>query len=73
MNRPLSTDQPAGAADREPSEPAAHRAPGDEAPPGSPGTGENVCPDCGGSGRRGEASCPTCEGRGVVTTGIGGA
>ena len=48
-------------------------APGDEAPQGTPGTGEAVCPDCGGSGKASAgAPCPTCEGSGVVTVGIGG-
>ena len=48
--------------------------PGDEAPPGTPGTGEAPCPTCGGSGRddRGQ-TCATCEGTGRVTAGIGGA
>ena len=47
--------------------------PGDEAPDGTPGTGENVCRRCGGSGRLGAADCPTCLGTGKVTAGIGGA
>jgi hypothetical protein len=48
--------------------------PGDEAPPGTPGTGENVCRRCGGSGRiEGGATCPDCLGSGHITTGIGGA
>jgi len=46
--------------------------PGDEAKPGTPGTGENVCPDCRGSGRMAADPCPTCGGTGVVTEGIGG-
>ncbi len=46
--------------------------PGDEAPPGTPGAGEDVCPDCHGSGRRGSAACTTCDGTGVVLRGIGG-
>lgn len=46
--------------------------PGDEAPAGAPGTGEDVCPACGGSGRAGGAACPTCGGTGRVTEGIGG-
>lgn len=50
---------------------------GDQAPPGTPGTGENVCPRCGGSGRlqagSGDRPCPECDGTGHVTTGIGGA
>jgi DnaJ-class molecular chaperone len=48
-------------------------APGDQAPPGTPGTGENVCPQCGGTGRLGASACPTCQGTGKVIAGIGGA
>ncbi len=47
--------------------------PGDEAPPDSPGAGENVCPDCGGSGKVDGQTCDTCQGSGKVITGIGGA
>lgn len=46
--------------------------PGDEAPPGTPGTGENLCPACRGSGKLDGESCPKCKGTGKVTTGIGG-
>ncbi len=46
--------------------------PGDEAPQGTPGTGETVCPRCGGSGRVEAGTCPECEGTGRVTKGIGG-
>jgi DnaJ-class molecular chaperone len=48
-------------------------APGDEAPAGTPSTGENVCPQCGGSGRIGSSDCPNCQGTGKVIVGIGGA
>jgi hypothetical protein len=48
-------------------------APGDMAPPGAPGTGENVCPDCDGSGQVDGGTCPTCMGTGQVIEGIGGA
>lgn len=47
--------------------------PGDEAPPGTPGTGEDVCPDCKGIGRRGGRECTSCSGTGRITEGIGGA
>ena len=47
-------------------------APGDQAKAGTPGTGENICPDCNGSGRREGRSCPACEGRGIIIEGIGG-
>lgn len=52
--------------------------PGDEAPAGTPGTGEDVCPVCQGSGRAADtdegddAPCPNCGGTGVITEGIGG-
>ena len=46
--------------------------PGDEAPAGTPGTGENVCPVCNGTGRSGGRSCANCSGTGKITTGIGG-
>lgn len=50
-----------------------HTAPGDEAPPGTPGTGEDVCPKCSGKGRIGDRPCENCEGTGRIVRGIGGA
>jgi uncharacterized membrane protein len=55
------------------SEPPPTPKPGDEAPEGTPGTGEGLCRECGGSGRVGDATCPSCKGSGKVTVGIGGA
>lgn len=46
--------------------------PGDDALPGASGTGENVCPECGGSGRSGDRMCQRCGGTGKVVEGIGG-
>lgn len=46
--------------------------PGDEAPPGTPGTGENLCPRCSGSGQIEAKACPDCNGTGKVIAGIGG-
>ncbi len=47
--------------------------PGDEAAPGTPGTGEDVCPRCRGSGKLEEGrDCPLCDGTGKITEGIGG-
>jgi len=46
--------------------------PGDEAAPGTPGTGEDVCPVCGGTGQTQGEPCPRCLGTGVVQEGIGG-
>ncbi len=47
--------------------------PGDMAPPGTPGTGENLCPHCGGTGEHEGETCPVCDGTGKVIEGIGGA
>ncbi|WP_167450846.1 hypothetical protein [Methylobacterium terrae] len=47
--------------------------PGDKADPGTPGTGENLCPRCAGSGRLAGEPCPDCAGTGTVTEPIGGA
>jgi hypothetical protein len=51
----------------------APRNPGDEAAPGTPGTGENVCPACKGAGQVRGQRCVNCGGTGKVITGIGGA
>lgn len=48
-------------------------APGDEAEAGTTGTGEDVCPRCGGSGRRDGSQCAHCGGTGRVIVVIGGA
>jgi len=47
--------------------------PGDDAAPGTPGTGEDVCPTCHGSGRKDADACATCGGSGKVIRAIGGA
>ena len=46
--------------------------PGDDAEPGTPGTGENLCPACGGSGSIDGGDCPECGGSGKVIEGVGG-
>jgi DnaJ-class molecular chaperone len=46
--------------------------PGDQAASGTPGTGEDVCPSCHGSGRVGSESCRKCGGSGRVIESIGG-
>lgn len=43
--------------------------PGDEAAPGTPGTGEDICPLC----RIMRSRCPNCGGTGKIIRGIGGA
>lgn len=50
----------------------ARMSPGDAAPPGTPGTGENVCPECSGTGRVGDRACGNCSGTGIVIEGISG-
>ena len=48
--------------------------PGDQPPPGRPGTGENICPKCNGSGVRDDGMrCEHCGGTGKLTEGVGGA
>lgn len=46
--------------------------PGDEAAPGTPGTGDDICPLCRGTGQLDGATCDNCGGSGTVVQGIGG-
>ena len=50
--------------------------PGDEAAAGTPGTGDDVCPICHGTGRILDEDdtipCSNCGGTGLITEGIGG-
>ena len=47
--------------------------PGDEAPAGTIGAGEDTCPRCSGSGKvDGDRACPDCDGTGIIIQGIGG-
>jgi DnaJ-class molecular chaperone len=49
------------------------RNPGDQAKPGTPGSGENICPVCHGTGRLQDgAPCGNCGGSGKIIEGIGG-
>ena len=74
---PAQAGPGAGSAPGSPAGPATtapdHMRPGDQAPEGTVGTGETVCPRCGGSGKLGATDCPECEGTGRITVGIGGA
>jgi hypothetical protein len=47
--------------------------PGDEAAPGTPGSGEDICPQCNGKGRLNSGKCPNCGGRGRIIRAVGGA
>ena len=56
-----------------PANPGNQLSPGDEAMPGTPGAGEDLCEDCGGKGTLASGrECPTCEGTGKVIRGVGG-
>lgn len=58
----------------EPNVPGSSRNPGDEAEPGTPGTGEDSCRACHGTGRRDNGEpCPECGGTGKVVVNIGDA
>ena len=48
--------------------------PGDVVPADAASAGEDLCPDCGGSGRvdGGGEQCPTCGGTGTVIEPVGG-
>ena len=70
---PGRSDQPAGQRGDQPSGAQPPMSPGDEAPLGTPGTGEDICPRCGGTGMLAGRECPECEGTGKVNVGIGGA
>ncbi len=53
--------------------------PYDDPEPGTPGTGQDVCPECGGTGKTlnkttgnsAEQSCERCDGTGKIIEGIG--
>jgi RecJ-like exonuclease len=47
--------------------------PADQAPPGTPGTGDSLCPECSGKGTVNGERCEACGGTGTVTEGVGGA
>ena len=47
--------------------------PGDEVAPGTPGSGEDICPNCHSSGQVNGQDCENCSGTGLITKAIGGA
>ncbi|WP_188311945.1 hypothetical protein [Salinarimonas soli] len=49
------------------------RKPGDEVAPGTPQSGETLCPACGGSGSVESRLCEACRGTGTVTALVGDA
>ena len=70
-------DMPAGSARRPASQSVPRQPgpinPGDDATAGTPGTGENICRKCNGSGRAANGPCPSCDGSGKVTAAVSGA
>ncbi len=60
--------------------PIRQRTPEDDPAPGAPGTGEDICPECNGTGKKTEPEtgaridepCPRCAGSGRIIEGIGG-
>jgi RecJ-like exonuclease len=44
----------------------------DRVPAGTPGSGENVCRNCAGTGKVDAKTCPECNGTGKVVTPVGG-
>ncbi len=60
--------------------PEEQRTPRDDPAPGTPGSGEDICPACHGSGKktdpetgaRLDVPCPRCDGSGRIIEGIGG-
>jgi hypothetical protein len=57
---------------RTPAARPAERANSDAVPPGTPGSGENICRRCSGTGTIGGQVCPECNGSGKVVTPVGG-
>jgi RecJ-like exonuclease len=56
----------------QPDNPPAPMNPGDEAPPDTPGAGEDLCQACRGTGKVEGRRCTLCSGTGKVLQGIGG-
>jgi len=60
-------------------DPTRHHTPDDDPEPGTLGTGEDICPDCMGTGKqidtitgkRGDMLCERCDGAGIIIEGIG--
>ena len=45
----------------------------DTVPPNTPGSAENICRHCAGTGKVDGNPCPDCNGSGIVITPVGGA
>lgn len=59
--------------------PFRHHTPGDDPEAGTPGTGEDACPECNGTGKQldketdkpTDKPCERCDGTGIIVLGIG--
>ena len=59
--------------------PTRHHTPDDDPEPGTPGTGEDICPECHGTGKQMDKKtgkptdepCERCDGTGIITEGVG--
>ena len=69
----MAAKTPGTASSNPVSMPSGTQHPDDEAPEGTPGTGEGLCRECGGSGQVDDGPCPSCDGTGKVVVGVGGA
>jgi DnaJ-class molecular chaperone len=68
-----STSKPSSSPDQTAKVSQTALSPGDEAAPGTPGTGEDLCQACSGTGKLQDGKeCPACSGTGKVTRAIGG-
>jgi hypothetical protein len=70
MNEEAAMTHPKNQAHPQPSDTKLN--PGEEAQRRTPGTGEDVCPQCHGSSNIDGARCPNCGGRGTNVKGIAG-
>ena len=59
------------------SNPLRPRTPDDDPEPGTPGTAEDLCPECAGTGKLvdkvtgKESACERCDGTGIIIQGVG--
>ena len=59
------------------SNPLRPHTPDDDPEPGTPGTAEDLCPECAGTGKladkvtRKQSACERCDGAGIIIQGVG--
>lgn len=52
-------------------DPRRQHTPDDDPEPGTPGTAEDTCPECSGTGKKGDKPCERCDGTGIIIQGVG--